>query len=114
MPSITISYRREDAAADAGRIYDRLARHYGTSSVFMDVTAIPYASDYRASIDGALRETDVVIVVVGPRWRGGDGPAARIMQPSDPVRVEIESALALKKICLLYTSDAADDLLCVD
>jgi hypothetical protein len=100
MPSITISYRREDAAADAGRIYDRLARHYGTSSVFMDVTAIPYASDYRASIDGALRETDVVIAVVGPRWRGGDGPAARIMQPSDPVRVEIESALALKKIVL--------------
>lgn len=100
MPSITISYRREDAAADAGRIYDRLVRHYGKASVFMDVTAIPYAMNYRTSIDDALRDTDVVIAIVGPRWRGGDGTQSRIMQANDPVRIEIETAMAMGKIVL--------------
>jgi len=33
MPKITISYRRADSDAIAGRIRDRLAGHYGNKAV---------------------------------------------------------------------------------
>jgi hypothetical protein len=37
MAGIFISYRREDAAAQAGRLYDRLTAHFGQDRVFMDI-----------------------------------------------------------------------------
>ncbi len=37
---IFISYRRDDAPAYAGRLYDRLASHFGKARVFMDVEGI--------------------------------------------------------------------------
>ena len=37
MPKVFISYRRDDSAAVAGRLYDRLAAHFGPGSVFIDV-----------------------------------------------------------------------------
>jgi len=95
MPKIAISYRRSDAAAMAGRIFDRLAAHYGKHSVFMDVDNIPIGADFRAHIGETLRRTDVLLAVIGAKWLGAqDGGDARIRQESDPVRVEIEAALA--------------------
>src|SRR5450756_2619276 len=38
----------------------------------------------------------------------------RILAGTLPVHVELEEEIARFKGCLLYTSDAADDLLCVD
>jgi hypothetical protein len=40
MPKIVISYRRNDSATSAGRIYDRLEGRFGQGQVFMDVDAI--------------------------------------------------------------------------
>ena len=40
MKGIFISYRREDTAGYAGRLYDRLAAHFGPDRVFMDVEGI--------------------------------------------------------------------------
>ncbi len=40
MPRIFISYRRDDSAAHAGRLYDRLIDHFDQQSVFMDVDTI--------------------------------------------------------------------------
>ena len=39
MNSIFISYRRDDAEGQAGRLYDDLIAEFGPDSVFMDVTA---------------------------------------------------------------------------
>jgi hypothetical protein len=95
MPKIAISYRRSDTAAMSGRIFDRLAAHYGKHSVFMDVDNIPIGADFRAHIGETLRRTDVVLAVIGARWLGAqEGGEARIHQERDPVRVEIETALA--------------------
>jgi hypothetical protein len=95
MPKIAISYRRSDTSAISGRIFDRLAAHYGKHSVFMDVDNIPIGIDFRAHIGETLRRTDVVLAVIGARWTGAqDGGEARIREESDPVRVEIETALA--------------------
>ncbi len=37
MPKVFISYRRDDSAGHAGRIYDHLMAHFGQGQVFIDV-----------------------------------------------------------------------------
>ena len=49
---IFISYRHDDAAAWAGRLYDRLADHFGDGQVFMDISDIPLGLDFRQVIEG--------------------------------------------------------------
>jgi hypothetical protein len=97
MPNIAISYRRSDSSALAGRIFDRLGTHYGKHSVFMDVDNIPIGSDFRAHIDETLRHTDILLAVMGGKWLGArEGSEPRIREATDPVRVEIETALKRK------------------
>jgi uncharacterized membrane protein HdeD (DUF308 family) len=98
MPKITISYRRADAPSDAGRIFDRLNARYGKESVFMDIDTIPFGVDFRDYVEGALRGTDIVLAVIGPRWLGRRGARARIQEETDPVRIEIEAAMRLGKV----------------
>jgi len=94
MPKIAISYRRADSSAITGRIFDRLAAHFGESAVFMDVDSIPFGTDFRSHIRQTLEHTDVLIAVIGPNWLGvGADGAARMNEKTDPVRVEIETAL---------------------
>jgi TIR domain-containing protein len=94
MPKIAISYRRADSAAIAGRIFDRLVARYGAASVFMDIDNIPIGRDFRHHIQETLQHTDILIAVIGPRWLGADeAGAVRMQETSDPVRVEIETAL---------------------
>ena len=94
MPHIIISYRRADTDAIAGRIRDRLASHYGDSSIFMDVDSIPFGIDFRVHIKEALASNDILIAIIGPKWLGhGRGGSLRIMEETDPVRIEVETAL---------------------
>ena len=90
MPKICLSYRRSDSTAIAGRIFDRLIDRYGRDAIFMDIDNIPYGTDFRDSIQAALTEIDVLLVVVGADWLGKtEGPTTRIHERADPVRVEI-------------------------
>jgi hypothetical protein len=93
VPRISISYRREDSAAITRRIYDRLCDHYGRDSVFRDIDAIPAGADFRQYINAMLAQTDITLVVVGPRWFGERRGRRRIDDPADPVRVLVETAL---------------------
>jgi hypothetical protein len=91
---IAISYRRSDSTAIAGRVVDRLIAHYGPDSAFFDFDDIPYGADFRSYIRDSLTASDILLALVGPDWSGkSDGAVARIMEPDDPVRVEIEIAL---------------------
>jgi len=96
MPSrIFISYRREDAAADAGRLADHLSQRFGKDRVFLDVDAIAPGSDFVQALHASLEQTAAVLIVIGPRWTsvsGTDG-ARRLESPSDFVRLEVEAAL---------------------
>ena len=91
-PKIIVSYRRTDAAM-AGRIFDRLVQRFGKKSLFIDIDNIPFGGDFRRHIDDALKSSDLLIALVGPRWAGGEGKDAKITREADPVRVEIETAL---------------------
>lgn len=95
MPTIVISYRRTDSSAVAGRIFDRLIAHYGEELVFLDIDNIPFGIDFRAHIQQTLQRTDVVPAIIGANWLGvsPDG-GTRMRQPTDPVRLEIETAIA--------------------
>jgi len=89
--AIFINYRRQDAQAEVGRIYDRLLAEFGDSGVYRDINSIPGGANFRTNIEQALDECDVVLVVIGQRWL-----SQRLQTPEDPVRVEIEGALARK------------------
>ena len=91
---IVVSYRRADSDAIAGRIRDRLVIQFGEDAVFMDIDSIPFGADFRAQIGAALHDTDVLIAVVGPHWLGTGRRRPRIHDAEDPVRVELETALA--------------------
>ncbi len=94
MPRITVSYRRKDTDAITGRIFDRLVLHYGRGSVFRDIDNIPPGVDFREHINNALRNTDILIAVVGRKWLGPvKAGKARIANKDDPVRLEVETAL---------------------
>lgn len=100
MARVAISYRREDSAGITGRIFDRLNEHYrgydaeGHGIVFMDYDSIPIGIDFRQHIRKALDTCDVLLVIIGPRWAGDDHAGGnRIMQSTDWVRIEVETAL---------------------
>jgi hypothetical protein len=94
MPKITISYRRDDSMDITGRIFDRLSSRYGREAVFRDIDSIPPGRDFREHIAANLGNSDVLMVVVGPRWMGGDRHGKpRIQSETDYVRAEVEIAL---------------------
>ncbi len=93
-PKVCISYRRSDSMAITGRIFDRLVQHFGADAIFMDIDDIPFGVDFREHIDNTIRQSDVLVAVVGAAWLGPrDGDEDRIRQPADPVAIEIQTAL---------------------
>ena len=54
MPKIFISYRRNDSATSAGRIYDHLINHFGQGQVFMDVDTIRPGLNFVEVVEQAL------------------------------------------------------------
>ena len=93
-PRVFICYRREDTAAHAGRLYDAMVNRFGERNVFMDVDMAP-GVDFVERITEVVSACQVLIVVMGPSWatvEGEDG-IARIADPDDFVRLEVETAL---------------------
>ena len=94
--SIFISYRRDDAEGEAGRLYDDLVRAYGNDAVFMDVAGIAPGLDFRKAIDDNVAGCGVFLAIIGSQWAtitGTDG-RRRLDDDNDFVRLEIASALA--------------------
>lgn len=95
MAGIFISYRREDAAGHAGRLFDRLNEHFGKDLVFMDVTGIEPGVDFVTEIENAVGACKVLLAVIGRDWAtctGHDGQR-RLNGPNDFIRLEVSSAL---------------------
>jgi hypothetical protein len=99
MTMIMVSYRRADAQDMAGRISDHLIGKYGEKSVFFDFNSISTGVNYRKRIEKAIRESDVIVAVVGLHWLGQtpDGKPPRLHEANDPVRVELETAMKHNK-----------------
>jgi hypothetical protein len=92
--TIILSYRREDSAGVTGRIFDRLIQEFGTDRVFMDIDSMPAGVDFHDHLQEILADCGALVVVVGKSWRSQrKGQPARIMDPDDWVRIEVETAL---------------------
>jgi len=95
MNGIFISYRRDDAPGYAGRLYDRLAAHFGIERVFMDVQGIEPGVDFFEAIERALGSCEILIVLIGKDWLATDSAGRRRLDdPADFVRLETVTALS--------------------
>jgi hypothetical protein len=92
---VFISYRRDDSAAEAGRLCDRLVPKYGADNVFKDVDSIPLGIDFREVLGEAVGRCQVLLAIIGRQWLSIATPSGgrRLDDPRDFVRVEIEAAL---------------------
>ena len=95
MQTIFISYRRDDAEGQAGRLYKDLAEQFGEESVFMDVSGIQPGRDFRKVIDQHVSSCTILLAVIGKRWLDAKDEAGRrrLDSPTDFVRLETASAL---------------------
>lgn len=92
--TVILSYRREDSAGVTGRIFDRLIQEFGADRVFMDIDSMPAGVDFHEHLQEILADCGALLVVVGKTWRSQrKGQPARIMDPDDWVRIEVETAL---------------------
>lgn len=95
MRGIFISYRRDDAEGQAGRLFDDLTEHFGNDAVFMDVADIEPGRDFRRVIDEHVASCAVLLTIIGKSWLAiCDASGARRLDDSaDFVRLETASAL---------------------
>lgn len=92
---IFVSYRRQDAGGEAGRLSDVLQEAFKHDRVFMDVDTIEPGSDFVDVINNAVSSCDVMLVMIGPHWtmiKDASGKR-RLDNPDDFVRLEIGVAL---------------------
>jgi cell division protein FtsZ len=91
---VFISYRREDSAGFAGRIYDRLVTRLPRDAVFIDVDDIPLGVDFEKVLSERVGACDALVAIIGREWINvAEGGRRRIDNPNDFVRIEIEAAL---------------------
>jgi hypothetical protein len=93
--SVFISYRRKDSEGESGRLFDDLTSHFGSQSVFMDVSAIEPGRDFRKAIDQSVTTCSVLLAIIGQDWLELKDPTGyrRLEDPNDFVRLELASAL---------------------
>jgi hypothetical protein len=106
---VFISYRRDDTAAAAGRVYDRLKRLFGAGNVFFDVSAIGGGEDFERRILSEIDRSDVVLVFIGHKWlevTDSEG-RPRLFAEDDYVRAEIRAALGRTVLVLPVLIDGA-------
>jgi hypothetical protein len=106
---IFLNYRRQDAPAHAGRLYEGLAERFGPARVYRDIDTIHAGAEFAPKIENALDSVGAILVVIGRNWLGAMG------DPDDFVRLEIAYALRhnMKVIPVLVagaTMPAADEL----
>jgi len=90
-----VSYRRDDAEGEAGRLFDDLVAVFGENSVFMDVAAIEVGRDFRKVIDQSVASCGVLLAIMGKHWMEAKDETGqrRLDNPLDFVRLETASAL---------------------
>jgi hypothetical protein len=93
--AIFLSYRRDDAEGEAGRLFDDLIAGFGRGKVFMDVTGIEPGRDFRKVIDQNVASCGVLLAMIGKDWIDAkdDAGRRRLDDPLDFVRLETASAL---------------------
>lgn len=109
MAGVFVSYRRDDSRGFAGRLTDDLIEMLGEDRVFRDIE-IPIGSDFTDVLHRAIAASDALLVVIGRGWASfsDTGFGARLFEPTDWVRTEIEAAFAQGKQVIPVLVDDAE------
>ena len=103
---VFISYRRNDAASAARAIYDHLANAFGANAVFHDFAVLQPGDKWGAILEERLQSCNVLLAIIGNKWLSD-----RLSEPTDYVKLEIETALKrdVRVIPILVDGAAAPD-----
>ena len=107
---VFISYRREDTKDLALSLRDKLATQFGKGSVFVDRESILAGDDWRYRIEQAIRDSQVVLAMIGPNWLHArdDYGRRRIDDENDVLAYELKTALRLQVLVIpLYVDGTA-------
>jgi hypothetical protein len=106
---IFLNYRRGDDPGNTGRLFDRLQDAFSPEQLFLDVDNIAPGLDFVRVLEDRVAECEIVLAIIGKGWidaRDEKG-LRRLDNPTDFVRVEIESALNLgKRVIPVLVGDA--------
>lgn len=97
---VFISYSRNRIADLAGRVFERLASHYGRDRVFFDQSrrSNPLGQSFPDTLKRSLLNSRVVVLLIDASWK------QKISEPVDPnenwVLLEAEYALHHQCVCL--------------
>ncbi len=100
MKKVFISYRRDDSAHAADRIYEALIRALPKDHVFIDIEKLPPGTIYSEVLREWVANCDVLLALIGQRWLSAAEPETgkrRLDSPDDFVRLEIREALEQDK-----------------
>jgi TIR domain len=92
---IFISYRRDDASSEGGRLAETIRNHFGEDSVFIDTSDIRLGEKWPEALREAVQNATVILAVIGPEWlfARDEYGRRRIDDPGDWVRQEIQLGL---------------------
>jgi tetratricopeptide (TPR) repeat protein len=97
-PRVFINYRRDDTGEVAKSLTTELEQRFGTKALFVD-KSVPPGESWRTAMREAIQRSTVFLVLIGKSWLRGRGMwPARLDNPGDLVRQEIEFALTNNKV----------------
>ncbi len=98
---VFISYRRGDVGGHVNALYQVLTLRMGGERVYMDVDSVELGVDWREAITDAVRDSAVVLAVIGKNW-----------VCSTPVALELGTAFEhdVPVLPLLIGDTAFDDI----
>jgi hypothetical protein len=109
---VFISYRRSDAQSASRQLADALKQRFGRDHVFLDTSDIAAGVEWRSDTIGRVRESDVVLAVIGPHWAALADDRVRRTRldraDEDVVRLEIETAFTHGAIVIPVLVDDAE------
>lgn len=90
---VFISYRRDDSESVVHRLHERLCWEFDEDDVFLDTKGgLRGGDEWFHKIRERLYQADALLAVIGRHWLS-DANAARLGDPEDVLRQEVEIAL---------------------
>ena len=107
MSQVFISYRRNDSAQWADKLYRHLSLRFGKDLVFEDVDSIEPGEKWLDAISQELSSCLVMLVIIGRYWLNSIDGTSRLNDPDDVLRMEIVEALTRKTKVIPVLVDSA-------
>ncbi len=112
MPSIFISYRRKDSDKLASELARRVKASLGDDPAFFDQTDLELGKPWPEAIQCRLKQADILLVLVGPRWLDELLERRKSMGDEDWVYREVFTGLArgIRVVPVLFSDNERDPL----